>query len=133
MSHYPHMMADDTEVWSEYLAAPVVPIKEVWYDVHVGGIPELPAGTGDIERRVALGVMRKRIDVIARVGGGYWVIEVKPFASMLALGQVVSYARLFVAEYRAPGEVFPVIVCNAADNDLLASYDQLGVLVVVNT
>ena len=33
MPHYPHMMAEDTEVWSKYLASPLVPIKEVWYDV----------------------------------------------------------------------------------------------------
>ncbi|MBA7479328.1 hypothetical protein ES707_14762 [subsurface metagenome] len=110
MPHYPHMMAEDIAVWSTYLASPLVPIKEVWYDVHVGGAVKLPEGAGEIEQQVALGVSRKRIDVVARVGGGFWVVEVKPFASMLALGQVLSYSRLFVKEYAPVGEVWPVIV-----------------------
>ncbi|MBA7690502.1 hypothetical protein ES703_99031 [subsurface metagenome] len=132
MPHYPHMMAEDIAVWSKYLASPLVTIKEVWYDVHVGGAVQVAGGPGTVEARVAAGVTRKRIDCVCRVGGGYWVVEVKPFASMLALGQVLSYTRLFVQEYRPAGEVWPVIVCDAVDEDLLDEFDAAGVAVVVN-
>jgi len=131
MPHYPHMLAEDTDVWTDYLKAPIAPIKEVWYDLHVGQSMPLPVGASDLDKRIAAGVSRKRIDVIARVGGGYWVIEVKPFAGMLAVGQVVSYARLFIAEYRPDGEVWPVIVCRNADPDLLSEYDDYGIGVIV--
>ncbi len=132
MPHYPHMMAEDTEVWSKYLANPLVPIKEVWYDVHVGGAVR-PVDEADLlSARIAAGISRKRIDVVAAVGGGYWVIEVKPFASMLALGQVLSYTRLFKMEFAPAGEVWPVIVCDAVDEDLLDEFDAAGVAVVVN-
>ncbi|MBA7674185.1 hypothetical protein ES703_82392 [subsurface metagenome] len=127
---YPHMMAMDIDIWSKYLAAPVVPIKEVWYDVHVGGAVEVPGGPESLEGRIAAGVTRKRIDVICRIGGGYWVVEVKPFGSMLALGQVVSYHRLFVLEYHPDGETFPVVVCENADPDLLDEFEAAGVLVI---
>ncbi len=130
MPSYPHMMAMDVDVWSRYLADPVAPIKEVWYDVHVGGAVEVPGGPESLEGRIAAGITRKRIDVVAAVGGGYWVVEVKPFASMLALGQVVSYHRLFVLEYRPDGETSPVIVCENADPDLLDEFEAAGVLVV---
>lgn len=126
------MMAEDTAVWTKYLKSPLVPLKEVWYDVHVGGAVPLPAGASDMDRRIASALTRKRIDVVARVGGGYWVIEVKPFASMLALGQVLSYHRLFVREYRVDGETWPVIVCDSADDDLLDEFDAAGVGVVAN-
>ncbi|MBA7539099.1 hypothetical protein ES705_31377 [subsurface metagenome] len=132
MPHYPHMMAEDIAVWSKYLRDPLVPILEVWYDVHVGGAIVLPEGAGAIEQQVALGVSRKRIDVVARVGGGFWVVEVKPLASMLALGQVLSYSRLFIQEFAPVGEVWPVIVCDAADEDLLPEFDAAGVAIVVN-
>ncbi|GAH71751.1 unnamed protein product, partial [marine sediment metagenome] len=36
MPAYPHMLAEDTAVWTKYLQSPLVPIKELWYDVHVG-------------------------------------------------------------------------------------------------
>jgi len=132
MPTYPHMLAEDTAVWSKYLASPLVSIKEVWYDVHVGmGIP-LPAEASDMDKRIAAGISRKRIDVVARVGGGFWIIEVKPRANMVALGQVLTYSRLFIAEYRPAGEVWPVIVCDSADEDLVSQFDELGVAVVVN-
>jgi len=130
MPSYPHMMAEDTDVWSKYLADPVVPIKEVWYDVHVGGAVEVPGGPESLEGRIAAGITRKRIDVVCRVGGGYWVVEVKPYGSMLALGQVLSYSRLFAADYRPDGEVIPVVVCLNADPDLIDEFETAGVLVI---
>ncbi len=132
MPHYPHMLAEDIEVWSRYLADPIVPITEVWYDVHVGRGMPLPVGAGDIDRRIAAGVSRKRIDAVCRIGGGFWVVEIKPFASMLALGQVLSYTRLFLEEYEVTGEVWPVIVCDRADEDLINEFEALGVAVIAN-
>jgi len=132
MPAYPHMLAEDTAVWSKYLQSPLVPIKELWYDVHVGAGVRIPAEASDMDRRIAAGITRKRIDVVAHVGGGFWVIEVKPIANMTALGQVLTYWRLFVAEYRPMGEVWPVIVCDSADEDLVAQFDELGVAVIVN-
>ena len=126
------MMAEDIAVWTKYLQSPLVPILKVWYDVHVGKPIELPAEASDMERRMAAGISRKRIDVIAQVGGGYWIIEVKPVADMRALGQVLTYFRLFISEYLLDGEAVPVIVCDSVDADLLDEFEELGVAVVVN-
>ena len=130
MPHYPHMMAEDIAVWSKYLAAPVAPIKEVWYDVHVGGAVSVSAEPEDILSRVAAGVTRKRIDCIARVGGGYWVIEIKPFGGYVALGQVQLYHSMFIEEFRPDGEAYPVIICGKADPDLVPRFDLLGVVCI---
>lgn len=130
MPSYPHMLAEDIEVWSAYLVSPVTPIKEAWYDVRVGQGLLLPVGASDIDRRISAGVARKRIDVVCHVGGGYWVVEVKPFAGMLAMGQIISYARLFVREYRVDGEVWPVVVCREADPDLVDDFEAAGVAVI---
>lgn len=132
MPTYPHMLAEDTAVWSKYLASPLVPIKELWYDVHVGAPVRIPAEASDMDRRIAAGISRKRIDVVCRVGGGFWIVEVKPRANMVALGQVLTYSRLFVQDYSPRGEVWPVIVCDSADEDLVSQFDELGVAVIVN-
>lgn len=130
MPSYPHMMAMDIEVWSKYLADPVTPIKEVWYDLHVGGPVPVAGEPDEVLPRIAAGISRKRIDVVCRIGGGYWVVEVKPYGSMLALGQVLSYRRLFTQEYRPDGEVIPVVVCLNVDPDLLDDFEAAGVLVI---
>ena len=132
MPHYPHFLSADTGVWTRYLANPVAPLKEVWYDVHVGAGMSLAPDASEMDRRIAWGVARKRIDVVAKVGQGYWVIEVKPFASMVALGQIIAYTRLFALEYDVPGEIWPVIVADDVDNDLAGGFDALGVVVIVN-
>lgn len=132
MPKYAHMMPMDRDVWTRFLESGDFPLKEVWYDVHVGKPVALPAEATELDRRVAAGITRKRIDVVAHVKGGYWVIEVKPKADMTALGQVLSYFRLFVAEYRVDGEVWPVVVCDQVDDDLLDEYEEFGVAVISN-
>lgn len=130
--HYPHMLHEDNSVWHKFLKTDAHRLKEVWYDVRVGQAVFLPVGASDMERRIAAGLTRKRIDVVCSVAGGIWVVEVKPYASMLAVGQVISYVRLFEIEYTVPGQVVPVIVCDSYDMDLLDEFDELGVLVLMN-
>lgn len=133
MPHYPHMMAEDTIVWTKFLTKDSKMLKEVWYDVRVGLSVPLPLGASVLEQRISDGLTRKRIDVVARVAGGIWIIEVKPFASMYGLGQVLTYQRLFVQEYEHEGDVIPVIICDQYDEDLLDEYDEFGVLVLKNS
>lgn len=130
--HYPHFMVEDTGVWTKFLETDAFRLKEVWYDVRVGLPVLIAVGASDIEQRIAAGLTRKRIDVVAKVGGGVWVIEVKPYASMYAVGQVMTYVRLFAREYTVPGQVWPVIICNEYDEDLVDEFDELGVLVLKN-
>ncbi len=132
MPSYPHFLAADIDVWSRYLSDPIVPIKEVWYDVHVGQSIVLPVGSSDMDRRISSGVSRKRIDVVAHVGGGFWIIEVKPVAGLTAIGQIIIYTRLFVREFPVAGEVFPVIIADEVDPDVRSEIDSLGVVVIVN-
>ena len=130
--HYPHMLAEDNAVWTKFLQTNSERLKEVWYDVRVGQPVLLAPGASEMERKIAAGLTRKRIDVVCSVEDGYWVVEVKPYASMLAVGQVTTYARLFALEYTVPGPVIPVIVCDDIDVDLVDEFDELGVLVLVN-
>lgn len=130
--HYPHMLAEDNEVWSKFLEQNFERLTEVWYDVRVGQPVDLDGDASDMEKKIAAGLTRKRIDVVAVSGGNYWVIEVKPYASMLALGQVISYARLFALQYEVRGRVIPVIVCDSVDVDLTDEFAEMGILVLVN-
>lgn len=132
MPRYTHMMTEDTLVWTKFLESGAFQLNEVWYDVHVGHSVLSGFSPNSVEQRVADGVTRKRIDVVASVGGGHWVIEVKPHASMYALGQVITYARLFAKEYVTKGEVIPVIVADTYDEDLVEQFDEMGVLVIAN-
>lgn len=132
MPSYPHMMAEDVAVWTRYLKSPLVRIQEVWYDVHVGKAVEPILGGDTLSARISAGISRKRIDVVARVGDAFWVIEVKPIANMTAVGQAVSYSRLFIQEFELRREVWGVIICDQADEDIVGICEDLGVVVIAN-
>lgn len=130
--HYPHMLYEDTQIWTKFLKTDAERIQELWYDVRVGKPVYLGESATEMELKIAGGLTRKRIDVVCRVNGDYWVVEVKPWASMLAVGQVIAYARLFAMNYGVNARVIPVIVCDASDEDLIEQYDELGIMVLVN-
>lgn len=132
MPHYRHMLYEDTAVWTRFLEGEHPLLRRVWYDVHVGSRVAVDYGSAAWLGRVSAGVTRKRIDVVAAVGGGYWVIEVKPFGGMVALGQVVTYSRLFAAEYAAGQTVVPVVVCDHVDPDCMDDFEAAGVGVFEN-
>ncbi len=86
MPQYPHMMREDTEVWTRFLESGDFELQEVWYDVRVGAMVKGDWPDDSVDARIAAGLTRKRIDVVGAVGGGHWVIEVKPRANMYAVG-----------------------------------------------
>lgn len=129
MTRYTHMLYEDVEVWTRFLKGTRPEIFELWYDVHVGKAMPVPEGASQVEAAVAAAVSRKRIDVVCRVAGGYWVVEVKPFGNMVALGQSLAYCSLFQNEYQVSGLVLPVVVCDLVDEDLARRFAELGVLV----
>ena len=129
---YPHMLREDNLVWTRFLESGDFEVKEVWYDVHVGAQVQGVWDGDSVNARIARGVTRKRIDVVALVDGVYWVIEVKPIARHIAIGQVLVYENLFVKEYEPELETWPVIVCDRVDEDVIPECARLGVVIVAN-
>ena len=126
---YLHMMPEDSEIWTRFLKNADVVIDEVWYDVRVGQAVEVASGRPDWMRRWADYSTRKRIDVVARRGCDYWVIEVKPLAGMVALGQAIYYGEAFRKEYRPPRGVISAVVTDSVDQDVRSIFEQYGVVV----
>lgn len=126
---YKHLMPEDARTWTRFLQAGPRGMTEVWYDIHVGTAVVVPDGMAKFMERVAEAVTRKRIDVVARVRSGFWVIEVKPVCGQEAIGQALVYRDLFAREYAGVSEVVPVVVCELAEVDVIDTADELGVLI----
>jgi len=63
---YPHLLAEDTIVWTRWLEKNLHRIREVWYDVHVGAAVPLPTEFHPAMEADLNAITRKRIDVVAR-------------------------------------------------------------------
>ncbi len=127
---YAHMMREDHATWTAFIESDIRDLDEVWYDVHVGAPMELPKDSPNYMKAVVEGVSRKRIDVVGRLGTAMFIIEVKPFANMTAIGQVVTYARLFNREFNIHPNAVPMIVSTRCDRDILEIAESLGVKII---
>lgn len=127
---YPHMMRLDALVWTQFLKDDRYNISEVWYDVKVGAPIEIPPGSTTQEVAIAEGTGCKRIDAIAHMENDLWVIEIKPYANYVPLGQVLAYVDLFREKYATSLFVRPVIVCASQDPDLMRMFTKHKVKII---
>jgi hypothetical protein len=105
---YPHLMVGDIAIWDRFLALEDHGFDSFDYDVHVGeGIIPSAEWTPEIQA-MALALSEKRIDVVGWVHDVPTIIEVKPSASLSAIGQVLCYRELYSTRF--PGVVRPFLM-----------------------
>lgn len=128
---YEQMMAEDMGPWTEFLKSDSMPLQEVWYNVHVGQAVEVPTGSPEYMKAHADAVSRKRIDAVGRTETELWIIEVKPYANMQAIGQVLVYEVLFSREFSMNLPSRKVIVAAKCDVDIIEAAARYGVKIVI--
>lgn len=126
---YHHMMPEDTIIWRRFIENGSYLPDKVWYDVRVGKAVEVPSGQPEWMSKFAEYSTRKRIDMVWRKGLDYWVVEAKPRAGVVALGQVIYYSEGFRKEYQAPALIIPAIITDVVDEDVRPIFDAIGVVV----
>lgn len=127
---YPHMAPADVAIWERFLSAHAPNFLGFDYDVRLGGSvpldPALPQYIKDAARLLSA----KRIDAVGHKANVHWIIEVKPTATLTALGQVLGYSILYAQAHKPPIPVIPTIVCEALDPDLPPAFDRFHVQVI---
>lgn len=130
LSKYPHMSPLDIPVWETFLKEQGNLFTAFDYDVRVGtGIDPGPS-YDDATRRDAILLTQKRIDAVGFREGEIWVIEVKPQASIGALGQLITYTELFIAYKKPDLPVRSIVVCNTVDPEVRDIFKTHGITVI---
>lgn len=115
---YPHMARRDLEVWERWLEKFGGRYEAVAYDVALGGvIPTDPAAT-EAQRRGFQYATALKLDALLRTGEQLTVVEVRPEASVSALGAVLVYALLLRRERVATRPVRMLVVCETLHPDI---------------
>jgi hypothetical protein len=108
----------------------LVPIEKATYDLHLG----TPKGTvGHVnQKEIAMWhhLTTRRVDVIIRVNGVNWLVEVKPVASMSAVGQLLTYLYLLRRDRDDLLPVIPVCIAAKADDDLREVFASLRLILL---
>jgi hypothetical protein len=130
-SRFAHMGPADAAVWERYLMSSHPHFVSLEYDVRLGGQTGTVTDAGGDMRDMWEALVKKRVDVIARTTTERWIVEVKPTASMAALGQALSYLWLWENERGDDVPTRAVVVASKVDEDLVPIYSAFGVWVVL--
>ncbi len=122
---YPHLIGDDTAVWTRFISKFPDKFDTVDYDVKVGAGTDPNFIKGDKSGEYWAMLTKKRIDVVAYKNEFVTIIEVKKRSSLFTLGQILGYKFLYLREHPEVNVVSTLIICSTIyqdDEDVLNHY-----------
>lgn len=131
LKKYPHLMISDVEIWERYLDLHAKYWESFEYDVRVGEGQQPNPEHPEYIQTMAKALTEKRIDVIGRIRGKVWIIEVKPSAMLSAVGQLISYQILYEERYPGAGATELMIVTDRVGPDLENLCKKLRISIAV--
>lgn len=123
---YPHMFPLDIAIWERFLDKYAGDYLGFDYDIKVGTGTIVPNEWDDNYKRMAEILSKYRIDAVGHKTGRLEIIEVKPEASTVAIGQIVTYMELYKRDFSPSDSVTGVIVTNLEVGDMRLLTSKLG-------
>jgi len=122
---YPHLLAEDIEIWLAFLETYGNRFTSFDYDVRVGkGRPAQGDHTPEIQK-MAIDLSQKRIDAVGHTDGAIMIIEITPHAGMKTIGQLMTYPILYKETFNPTLPVFPLLVCRELNPDIKPALDSM--------
>lgn len=118
----------DRAIWQEAIIRGLIQPIRVWCNQHVGVTSRTP-GPEDAPWLASWinAAYRKRPDMLLVDNAGNWVVEIKPWASYVALGQALVYTDAARRMAGSDNSWNPMILTDYADPDLRPCAERLGV------
>ena len=128
---YPHLIGEDTEVWTRFIRKYPERFDTVDYDVKVGKGTAADSIMDKTSRDQWTQLTQKRIDVIGYKNDFVTIIEVKKRVTLFTLGQVLGYRFLYLREHPELPLVATLIICSTIDQDDIDVLKHYGLNFVV--
>ena len=124
---FPHLLPKEVVIWNKFLDKHESEYLSFDYDIHVGLGAELPENVEPMIRKIALGLTRKRIDVVGYKPNSITIFELKPDAGLSAIGQCLAYYYLYRREFRPKRRVLMRIVSSTISRDTRDTAQAYGI------
>ncbi|KKN09938.1 hypothetical protein LCGC14_1041510 [marine sediment metagenome] len=125
------LSSNDAELLERFLRTMPRPPDELHTHVPVGRLPVVHEDQDDPDTAKLLATLwPRRIDVMARWGDDWYLIECKPDAAHYVVGQVLCYYFWLLRERPDLASPTPVVLTDKADEDVLPVLEALGIVVV---
>ena len=131
LSNYERLRPEDVAVWERFMEKNPGKPWRMDYDVKVGigrtPLEDLP----EEYKKDWTALTRKRIDAVAWGPNEIYIIELKPQASLSALGQLLGYSELWEDMHNSGRRVIPLLLCNSLDPDTARVAQASGIEISV--
>ena len=125
-SKYPHLIGEDSLIWTKFITLYPERFDTVDYDVKVGqGVDTTIIPEGKYQLYWAE-LTKKRIDVIGYKDNLVTIVEVKKRVGLPTLGQILGYKFLYLREYPEITSLGTLIVCSSIDQDDIDVLEYYG-------
>ncbi len=112
----------DRTILDHFIRLGLIPGLRVWINQVVGNLPDWHVNITDpVRHEWVVRTYSKRPDLVIDSGQNLWIVEIKPYASYVALGQSLMYAELASLKPEPIHEPIPVILTDIADRDLVTA------------
>lgn len=127
---FPHMARRDEVIWRRFLDAPPAEFLGFAYDVAVGGVRIEGLDLTEADQLGWQYNTALKVDAVGLTADEAWVIEVRPEATVSALGAALTYALVLDREAVFELPLRPVVCCETMQPDVRWACEKLGVRVV---
>lgn len=125
-----HMSSLDTPLWSRFQAKHGSEFTGFYFDAALGTPSTTPPDTPDNLQKMWTRLTSKRMDAVGVKPDEWWILEMRPNASMGALGTIITYTNLWRLEPLDHNPIISVIVTDFPDPDLVKLAPLYGVEII---
>jgi hypothetical protein len=129
--YYPERTSNESTVIRDYLNAHGAEFEHIGFSVRVGqSLTPDPTHMIGIQKSTIYS-SRKRIDIVGIVGDRHTLIEAKSRVEPSALGQILTYRKLYLEDTPGVRDVRLVVIGRYSDHDTVSSLQAHGVDVYI--
>jgi len=126
-ARYPGMKPAESEIFTRFLMETDLTFTKIEYNVRVGlGYDPGPQYPENI-RKMMIQLTQLRIDAVGHRKDEIWLFEVKLRAGMSAIGQLISYAEWYRAQYKPKKPIRLGVIAEYYDPNVLPIYETRGI------
>ncbi len=129
---YDNLRENETVIWNRFLEKYPNVYDKVIYNLHLGEGAPIPEGTEENIARDFKLLTQYKVDVVAFNKNEIDIIEIKPYAGASAIGQVISYQKLYIEHIDPTAKPNLVILTDQIrpDTELLAKQLNIKLIIV---
>jgi hypothetical protein len=127
---YPHMSKHDRALWTRFLEGHAVRFLGFYYDVAMGGADLAGFNLPEPEALGARYNTALKIDAVGITETEAWIIEVRPEATVSALGAALAYSLVAERDRVFEQTIRAAVLCEYMQSDVAWCCAQLGVAVL---